>query len=235
MMNRKLLIVDRPERPLGHYTPFLEAHGLDCTVAETDDDVLALVETDAFSLLLLNMDSLPWNGLALCRRLRGTSHMPLLMLHPHPSIADVVQGLEAGADDYLTGAFEASEVLARIRALLRRHQEYSAPQPIIRRQLQAGSLRIDLRARQAFLEDRRIVLTEVEFRLLKTLMQSGGNSVPRERLVETAWGGDAPPRGNSLSVLIYRLRSKIERDPNQPERLLTVRGYGYRLCPCDED
>jgi DNA-binding response OmpR family regulator len=176
------------------------------------------------------------DGLEVCRRLRRTSSVPILMLTARTEEMDRVVGLEVGADDYLSKPFSMRELLARVRALLRRRaliqEEMAAEQPATGQAqvLDAGDLSLDPLAHRVTLEDRAIPLTPKEFALLELLLRNRGHVLGPARLLEAVWGyADTDTR--TVAVHIRSLRSKIEDDPSHPRRIETVRGVGYRYVP----
>jgi len=179
--------------------------------------------------------SLPdFDGITLCRRLRSTHHFPIIMLTARSDSMEKVIGLEVGADDYLTKPFEPAELIARVRAHLRRAQEYTTPLNAVESSKTVlKGLVIDHEARDAFVEGQPAKLTKREFELLAHLAANVGRVVTRDSLFEHNWGFDIEFSSNSLDVHIYRLRKKIEPDIEHPRYIHTLRGYGYKLEPID--
>jgi len=178
--------------------------------------------------------SLPdFDGITLCRRLRATHHFPILMLTARTDAMDKVIGLEVGADDYLTKPFDAAELVARVRAHLRRLREYgrpATPAAASERTVFEG-LVVDHDIRDAIVDGRPAHLTKREFELLAHLAANAGRVVTRDSLFAHNWGFEIEFSSNSLDVHIYRLRKKIEADPDHPRYIHTLRGYGYKLEP----
>lgn len=179
------------------------------------------------NLLILDLSLPDEDGISLCRRIRQKWHFPILMLTSKSDLLDKVIGLEVGADDYITKPFEGRELIARIRACLRRSDEYEPPktkEDIV----EVGELLLDMNARKATMAGEPVILTALEFRLLHYFAVNAGRTLEREQLFETVWGYEEDFNSNSLDVFVYRLRNKLERASGR--RLIhTVRGYGYRL------
>jgi two-component system response regulator MtrA len=209
----------------------LADEGFDVVQASTGEEGLAAIERGApFPDVVLLDVMLPGaDGIEICRRIRDTSDVPIIMITARTDTKDVIAGLEAGADDYVTKPLVAAELSARIRALLRR----AAPGPDDGREDDDGialrDLRIDRGRGSVSRGGEPLHLTKTEFRLLWELAQAGGRVVSRERLLERVWGYGYFGDTRLLDVHIRRLRRKIEADPGQPAIVLTVRGQGYRV------
>jgi DNA-binding response OmpR family regulator len=178
-------------------------------------------------LMILDLGLPDGDGLTLCRRVRAKWHFPVLMLTSRGTAMDKVVGLEVGADDYLSKPFEASELLARIRALLRRATEYrgQAEATVV---AESGDVRVDLGARTASFAGTELELTETELRLLSLLVQNSGRAISRDSLFESVWGYDPEFGSNSLDVFVYRLRRKLAAAGGDG-LVRTVRGFGYKF------
>jgi DNA-binding response OmpR family regulator len=181
-----------------------------------------------FDLLLLDVSLPDQDGFSLCRQIRARHRMPILLLTGRGDSSDKVVGLEVGADDYVTKPFDPRELIARVRALLRRSQEYNLP-PDRDQRLVFGDLSLDVDGREAYLREVPVRLTEREFELLHLLARHRDKALSSDWIFETVWGYDADLGLKALTVCIQRLRAKIEDDPRQPRLLLTVRGFGYKL------
>ena len=183
-------------------------------------------ENVGFDLLLLDVSLPDGTGFSLCEevRRRGSS-IPIIFLTAADEETSIIRGLDGGGDDYITKPFRLGELCSRIRAQLRR----SVGTVSEREELRSGSLRVDLAAGRAYLKEQPLELTAAEYRLLCLLMKNEGRTLPRGRILDVLWDGNGSfVDDNTLSVYIRRLREKIERNPSRPERLLTVRGIGYR-------
>jgi DNA-binding response OmpR family regulator len=164
------------------------------------------------------------DGVTVCRILRRKSQVPIIMLTARGTEADKIVGLETGADDYIVKPFSLGEFLARVRAALRRGAVAQATD-----ELTSGDLRIDLIARKAFLGEAELQLAPKEFELLSTLMRHSGAVLTRDLLLTRIWGDDYLGDARTVDVHIRWLRQKIEGDPSNPERIVTLRGVGYRF------
>ncbi len=165
------------------------------------------------------------NGLDLVRSVRAQSEVPIIIVSAQTDSHDVVAGMEAGADDYVTKPFVAKELMARIRRQLRRGEPRNASAPV----LQCGPLELRPAIGQAMLGSRVLALSRIEFDVLAELMNAGGRVLSRDELLRDVWGYDSMGDGRIVDSLIYRLRGKIEEDAANPKLLLTVRGFGYRM------
>lgn len=205
------------------------AHGLENVgfevVAEGDGrQALVWFRRDPFDVVILDIMLPSLNGLEICRRIRADSPVPIVMLTARTDTTDVIAGLEAGADDYMTKPFEIDELIARLRAVLRRSERLADVD-----QVDVGDLRIDQGAFKAFRNDAEVNLTTTEFKLLNELARSAGRVMSREVLLETVWGYEYLGDSRIVDMAVKRLRSKIEDDPSNPLLIQTVRGVGYRF------
>ena len=221
-----LLLIDDDQRLASMVSDYLHAAGYVVEIAPTLAEGRALLAAQTFDALVLDLMLPDGDGLDLCRELRGqarTRHLPLLMLTARGGPTDRIIGLELGADDYLPKPFEPRELLARIKALLRR----SAPTPAADDVLRFGRLEIDLGARVARLGGELCDLTGHQFDLLVVLAQSPGRVMSRDQIMDTLKGHPLEAFDRSIDVHISRIRAVIEVDAKQPRRVLTVRGAGY--------
>ena len=205
----------------------LEHEGFIVSTAGTMTEGMAEVNRRQFDLILLDLVLPDGDGLEACRRIRERHRTPIVILSTRRQLDDRVTGLERGADDYIVKPFEPREIVARIRAQLRRVHDLSreSGEQVIR----AGRVVIDTTVRDALVDGDPAGLTPKEFRLLHLLAVRAGKAVSRDFLIEQLWADDELASDKNVAVYIRRLRQKIERDPDSPEILLTVRGYGYRL------
>jgi DNA-binding response OmpR family regulator len=202
----------------------LEAAGYAVTVCEDGEAGLQAFARTSPALVILDVGLPEMSGLEVLRRIRESGDTPVLMLTARSSETDKVLGLELGADDYLTKPFGTSELVARVRALLRRTSAGARERP-----LEFGALRVDPERREATREGARIELTTLEFDLLWFLASRPGRVFSREQLMEQVWGHDRVVGDRSIDSLVSRLRKKIELDADDPLLLQTVWGAGYRF------
>ncbi len=223
-MNPMILVVEDDRRIAALIVKNLEAAGYSCTIAGDGDSAIAEFTRLEPALVVLDLGLPGLGGLEVTRRLRRSSDVPILMLTARASESDKVLGLEVGADDYLTKPFGTSELIARVRALLRRTT------PAVReRVLVFGALRIDPARRDAERDGERVVLTTLEFDLLYFLASRPGHVFSREALMTQVWGDDRIVGDRSIDNIVSRLRKKLEADPDAPRWLQTVWGAGYRF------
>ncbi len=201
----------------------LQQAGLVVTTAADGDEGLSRFRRDKPDLVLLDVMLPKRDGFELCRIIRQESATPVVMLTARSDTVDVVVGLESGADDYVTKPFAMPELVARIRAALRRAR-HDEPAEVVR----LGNLRIDVPGHTAWRNDEELPLTPTEFRLLVELARRPGQVFTRELLLERVWGYDYLGDSRLVDVAIQRLRAKVEADPAEPELIETVRGVGYR-------
>ncbi len=204
----------------------LEAEGYLMEVAATGKQGLALAMHPDYDLLLLDLMLPDMSGQDICRRLRAKGNLvPILMLTAMDALEDKVEGLGIGADDYLTKPFSFDELLARIQAMLRRHQQGFNQSGNV---LEVADLKVDMDSHQVFRSGRLIELTPKEYNLLLCLMSSPGKVFSRTRILDKVWGVSADPLTNVVEVYVRNLRKKI--DAENPQSLIkTVRGFGYKL------
>ena len=205
----------------------LEMRGFTVRLSSTASEGFSSIAESSPDLLILDLGLPDEDGISLCKRIRQKWRFPIVILSSRSDLTDKVIGLEVGADDYLTKPFEAGELVARVRANLRRHEEYSAV-PKQEEILSVGPLKMDLGSRSVSVNDRAVHLTSLEFKLLYLLATNSGRVLERETLFEQVWGYDDEFNSNSLEVFVYRLRSKLEKAAGL-RMIETVRGVGYRL------
>jgi DNA-binding response OmpR family regulator len=201
----------------------LKAEGYDVLLAEEGETALRLARSAAPDLVVLDIMLPRLDGLTVLRLLRKDSRVPVIVLTARGSETDKIIGLETGADDYIVKPFSLGEFLARVRAALRR----GSPPP--EAELVSGDLRLDLVGRRAFRRGELLALAPREFDLLAMLMRHRGAVLSREQVLSRVWGDDFPGNDRTVDVHIRWLRERLETDPSRPERIVTVRGVGYRF------
>jgi two-component system response regulator RegX3 len=204
----------------------LRREGFETVVAA--DGVTALSEFDraGADIVLLDLMLPGLSGTEVCRSLRAKSSVPIIMLTAKDTEIDKVVGLELGADDYVTKPYSARELVARIRAVLRRQTEGEQPEE---RSLAAGPVRLDVDRHVVAVDGRPVALPLKEFDLLELLLRNAGRVLTRGQLIDRVWGADYVGDTKTLDVHVKRLRAKLEPDPANPRHLLTVRGLGYKF------
>lgn len=219
----KILVVEDDRRMAALLCQGLTEEGHSVVVASEGRGGLAAAETGGFDLLLLDVMLPGLDGFSLARRLRAQRNQtPILMLTARDATPDIVQGLDVGADDYLTKPFSLEVLFARVRALGRRGP---LPQP---ERLSAGDLTMDLDTRNVRRAGRDITLTRTEFAILELLLRNAGRVVSRDTLIESVWGSVSDIESNTLDAFVRLLRAKIEH-AGEPKLIHTVRGIGYSL------
>lgn len=221
----KILVVEDEDSFSDALAFLLSKEGFEVAVAENGPKALELFGRDGADLILLDLMLPGLSGTEVCRQIRLKSPVPIIMLTAKESEVDKVVGLELGADDYVTKPYSSRELIARIRAVLRRNSE--VPESI--GTLNEGPVRMDIERHIVLVNNLPISLPLKEFELLEFLMRNSGRVLTRNQLIDRVWGSDYVGDTKTLDVHIKRLRSKIERDPAQPEYILTVRGLGYKF------
>ncbi len=221
----RVLLVEDDERLANLTSEYLEGHGLAVVHTSRGDHGLAEATQQRFDCILLDVMLPGLDGIEVCRKLRQRSDVPIIMITARGEEADRVLGLELGADDYLAKPFSPRELLARIRALVRRARGNAGPTT---RTLSAADLVLDPGARRASLSGEELDLTSYEFSLLYVLVERAGRVLSREQLMELARGSAEEAFDRSIDVHVSRLRHKLGDDPRRPKRIKTVRGVGYQ-------
>ncbi|MCF6734920.1 response regulator transcription factor [Blastococcus sp. KM273129] len=223
-MSRSVLIIEDDPRIRRMLQLTLQREGLQVTEAATGEEGLAALAETSFDVVLLDLMLPGKDGFEVCREIRRASNVPVIMLTARSDSHDVVAGLEAGADDYVSKPFVVKELSARIRALARRTR---APEPRVH--LTVGDLEVSPTEGTVTRDGELLNLTRTEFRLLCELATDPGRVLSREELLERVWGYDYFGDSRLVDVHIRRLRKKIEPDPSNPTLVTTVRGMGYRV------
>ncbi len=209
----------------------LEQEGFEVTLAVDGDDAerKATADEPGYDLLILDIMMPGRSGLDVCREVRARSPVPIILLTAKDAEVDKVVGLEVGADDYVTKPFSVREVLGRVRAQLRRRELDRSTAPGEGSTIEAGPVRIDLARHLVSIRGQPVNLTRSEFQVLRLLAESPGQVFSRLEIMEELWQSEFEGDVRACDVHISNLRQKIERDPQEPELVLTVRGIGYRL------
>ena len=187
-----------------------------------------VVDRGGADLVLLDLMLPGLSGTEVCRELRNRSHVPIIMVTARDSEVDKVVGLELGADDYVTKPFSSRELVARIRAVLRRGAE---PEDLMLNVVEAGPVRMDVERHVVTVDGHQTQLPLKEFDLLELLLRNAGRVLTRGQLIDRVWGSDYVGDTKTLDVHVKRLRAKLEPEPSAPRHLMTVRGLGYKLQP----
>ncbi len=221
-MSGRILLIEDDKRLAGMVADYLGEAGFQVMVSPTAQDGEARLKREPYDALLLDLMLPDADGLDVCRRIRTTSDLPILMLTARGDAMDRVVGLEIGADDYLPKPFEPRELLARLRAILRRKSG-----PKTQNVLRFGHLEIDRDSRRVTVDGEERPLTSYQFALLIALAEHAGRVLSRETLMDLVKGEALEAFDRSVDVHISRIRAAIETDPKKPRRIITVRGAGY--------
>jgi len=224
----RILIVD-DDRPSLKMTAFLlREEGYTVFTADNGHEALRMIDEKTPDLLILDVMMPGMDGWEVTRQLRRSTNLPIIILSAKGETSDRVFGLDLGADDYLAKPFEPSELIARVRAVLRRAEAFTFGEP--QSQLNVEGFRLDPVNNTVSLPNGKAVeLTPIEFRLLHCLMRNYGRVLTHEQLLSTVWGYDYEGYSNQVAVYIRRLRSKLEPNPDEPHFILTARGLGYKF------
>jgi two-component system, OmpR family, KDP operon response regulator KdpE len=224
-MAARILLVDDEPNILATVAPLLRGRGYDVVSAMNGRAALDTFERESPDLLVLDLGLPDMNGIDVCRQIRQTSGAPILVLSARGAEGDKVKALDAGADDYVTKPFGTEELLARVRAALRRVEAPSpSTEPIVR-----GALVIDRERFRVLKDNEELRLTPKEFELLTFLAQHPGRVLPHRTLLKAIWGPHAADQPQHLRVLVGALRKKIETNPSSPQYILTEPWVGYRF------
>jgi two-component system response regulator RegX3 len=225
-----VLVVEDEEAFIDALTVGLEREGFVVRVARDGADALHQFGEAEPDLVLLDLMLPRISGIDVCREIRSKSRVPIIMVTAKSSEIDTVVGLEVGADDYITKPYRMRELIARMRAVLRRSEEArNSDADRADEELVVGDVRMDIASHEVFVRGGKVALPLKEFELLSLLLENAGRVLPRDTLIDRAWGHDYVGDTKTLDVHIKRLRSKIEDDPGNPSRIITVRGVGYKF------
>ena len=221
----KILVVDDEKLLVKGIKFNLENEGYTVDACYDGESAVSMARSENYDLIILDLMMPKKDGLQACQEIRGFSTVPVIMLTARSESADLLMGFESGADDYVTKPFDILELKARVRALLRR-ASIAVPQPAAS-VLQRGHISIDSERRSAYKDGKSVELTMKEFDLVEFLMKNPGRVYSRENLLNLVWGYDYQGDTRTVDVHIRRLREKLERNPAQPEYIITKWGIGY--------
>jgi DNA-binding response OmpR family regulator len=226
-LSPRILVVDDEPSLVRGLTYALERDKFEVEVATDGETAVDAALTQAIDLVILDLMLPKLSGEEACRRIRSESDVPIIMLTAKDSERDLLNGLELGADDYVTKPFSAAELIGRVSALLRRRKlDHAANDRVVRT---VGAIKIDLVRDEVSVEGKPVALTPSEFKILGLLAGTPGAAYTRRQIMEHLWGSTFTADEHTCEVHVSALRRKIERDPASPERLVTVRGVGYAL------
>jgi two-component system response regulator RegX3 len=224
----RVLVVEDEDSFSDALSYMLRKEGFEVAVAVSGPDALETFERNGADLVLLDLMLPGLPGTEVCRELRSRSNVPVIMLTAKDSEVDKVVGLELGADDYVTKPFSSRELVARIRAVLRRRGDAEELAPAV---LEAGPVRMDVERHIVSVGGSSVQLPLKEFELLEVLLRNAGRVLTRMQLIDRVWGADYVGDTKTLDVHVKRLRAKIEPSPSDPRYIVTVRGLGYKFEP----
>jgi two-component system, OmpR family, response regulator RegX3 len=221
----RVLVVEDEESYSDALSYVLRKEGFQVAVAATGTSALDEFGRNGADIVLLDLMLPELSGTEVCRRIRQSSNVPVIMVTAKDDEVDKVVGLELGADDYVTKPYSPRELVARIRAVLRRGADAELAPPT----LEAGPVRMDVERHVVAVRGREVSLPLKEFELLELLLRNAGRVLTRGQLIDRVWGADYVGDTKTLDVHVKRLRAKVEEDPGSPVHLLTVRGLGYKF------
>ena len=227
-----ILIVEDEESLADPLAFLLRKEGFDVIVAPDGPTALELFANNTVDIVLLDLMLPGMSGTDVCKQLRATSSVPVIMVTARDSEIDKVVGLELGADDYVTKPYSSRELIARIRAVLRRGHDVSAEsheEEFDEQILEGGRVRMDVERHIVMVDGEEVSMPLKEFDLLEYLLRNAGRVLTRGQLIDRIWGADYVGDTKTLDVHVKRLRSKIEAEPSRPQHLVTVRGLGYKF------
>lgn len=224
-MEKTILIIDDDEQLNERLRSYLESFNYTVLTAEHPEEGLRRIADLKLHLIILDVVLPDMNGFEVCREIRKTSEIPIIILSARGEVTDRIVGLEIGADDYLPKPFEPRELLARIQTVLRRSREEQAEEE--KSILKFDDLIVDLQKYQVLLDDESVDLTSTEFELLKLFVHNPGKVMSRDIIMETVAGIEWESYNRSVDVLVHKLRQKLKDNPKNPRYLKTYRGAGY--------
>jgi two-component system response regulator RegX3 len=224
-VTRVLVVEDEPSFA-DALSYLLRKEGFEVVSAANGPDALVAFDREGADVVLLDLMLPGLSGTEVCRQIRQRSSVPVIMLTAKDDEVDKVIGLELGADDYVTKPYGSRELIARIRAVLRRRSE---PEELVSATIEAGPVRMDVERHTVSVRGEQVALPLKEFDLLELLLRNSGRVLTRGQLIDRVWGSDYVGDTKTLDVHVKRLRAKVEADPSNPEHLVTVRGLGYKF------
>jgi two-component system response regulator RegX3 len=228
-VSERILVVDDEPAIVDAVSYALRSEGFDVETRGDGEGALEAALTNGFDLLILDLRLPGLSGIEVCRRIRSASQVPILILSARDAEVDRVLGLESGADDYVTKPFSIAELVSRVRAIFRRRDlDRGGGEFAVR---SVGGLQMDLLRHRVTVDGRAVELTPTEFKLLALLAQEPGRVFGRREVMEHLWESTYVGDERACDVHVSKLRRKIEEDPEEPRRIVTVRGVGYRLEP----
>ncbi|BCJ66143.1 response regulator transcription factor [Polymorphospora rubra] len=225
----RVLVVEDEESFSDALSYMLRKEGFEVSVAATGPTALTEFDRTGADIVLLDLMLPEMSGTEVCRQLRQRSHVPIIMVTARDSEIDKVVGLEIGADDYVTKPYSPRELVARVRAVLRRHSPETTD--VATPTLSAGPVRMDIERHVVTVDGAAVQLPLKEFELLELLLRNAGRVLTRGQLIDRVWGADYVGDTKTLDVHVKRLRSKVEPEPSAPRYIVTVRGLGYKFEP----
>ena len=222
----RILVVEDEESFSEALSFMLRREGYEVAVASDGNKALEEFDNNGADLILLDLMLPGVSGTEVCRQIRAKSLVPIIMVTAKDGEVDKVVGLELGGDDYVTKPFFSRELLARVRAVLRRYGDFEEILPIV---VEAGPVRLDIDRHIVSVRGESVAMPLKEFDLLEVLVRNSGRVITRSQLIDRVWGHDYVGDTKTLDVHVKRLRAKIEEDPANPVHLLTVRGLGYKM------
>ncbi len=223
-----ILVVDDEESYRDALSVALEREGFRVALAADGQEALDQFDITRPGLVLLDVMLPRISGVDVCRELRSRSRVPIIMVTARSAEIDAVVGLEVGADDYVSKPFRLRELIARVRAALRRSSEEEAVDTVSQEVLEVGDVRLDAGRHEVFVRGDPVALPLKEFELLELLLANAGRVLTRDVLIDRIWGPNYFGDTKTLDVHVKRLRAKVEEDPSTPTRVVTIRGVGYR-------
>lgn len=226
-MSLKILLVDDEINLVDPMAYTLKQRGFDTAIAYNGEQAIKIYESEEPDLILLDWSMPDVSGIDVLKHIRKSQNfVPVIMITGKSAKEDIVEGLEAGADDYITKPFNWEELMARVNSAIRRAQQPNASHP---KRIRFGKVILDVKTHRAWLEDKELNLSPREYSMLELFMQNPKRIYSRDELIEKVWGLDFDGDSKTVDVHICWLRQKIEEDPNKPKIIQTVRGFGYRL------